>query len=57
MANLKLVLGENTILISAKNNCGTTKKELVIELIESIPPPTVVITQPVKFPYSTQNDE
>lgn len=55
MANLSLKIGQNKILISAKNNCGTTQKEIIIELIEPIPSPTVVITQPNKLPFNTQD--
>ena len=53
MANLSLNEGDNTIVISASNDCGTTTQELLIELLKPTPPPVVNITQPSQSVFST----
>jgi hypothetical protein len=53
MANLSLKEGDNTIVITATNACGTSTYELLVELLKPTPPPAVNISQPSQTVYST----
>lgn len=53
---LNLVAGNNTIKITAKNECGTTDKETVINYTLPLALPVVTYTNPTSFPHSTTNN-
>ena len=56
-ASIGLVKGKNTILINAKNECGSTETRFEINHEEEqvVDPPVVKITNPSKSPHNTDN--
>ena len=54
-SEINLNEGNNTITLSAENNCGKTTETITITYIPVVPidPPTVNITDPASAPYET----
>lgn len=58
--NTSLVLGSNTVVITATNNAGSDTKSTTIiysqPVVNATPPPVVTITTPAANPYNTNSN-